>query len=252
MSEVIPFSFDGTQVRTVVLDGEPWFVGKDVAERLGYADPTTAIRSHCRGVQKLHPIPDSLGRAQNIRILSEPDVLRLIIGSTLPDAARFERWVFEEVLPAIRRDGGYMVAAPEETPEALALRALKVLYATVERQKVLLEVAQPKADALDRIADAEGSHCITDAAKLLQVRPKSLFAYLDQHGWTYRRVGSDHRCAYQERIVGGDLVHKVTTVLRPDGSEKTTEQVRVTPRGLTKLAKLLPPAVKLVATSVAA
>jgi anti-repressor protein len=87
----------------VTVDGASHFVGKDVADRLGYADPTTAIRSHCRGVQKLHPILDSLGRKQEVRVLAEPDVLRLIVGSRLPAAERFERWVFEEVLPAIRK-----------------------------------------------------------------------------------------------------------------------------------------------------
>lgn len=98
MSNVNKFSFQGADVRTIVLpNGEPGFVGKDVAERLGYEDPTTAIRSHCRGVQILHPIPDALGRMQQTRILAEPDVLRLIVSSTLPEAEAFERWVFEEV-----------------------------------------------------------------------------------------------------------------------------------------------------------
>lgn len=101
--EVLELSFDGMPVRTVKIDGEPFFVGKDVAERLGYADATTAIRSHCRGVQKLHPIVDALGRPQMVRVLAEPDVMRLIVGSKLRAAQRFEAWVFEEVLPAIRR-----------------------------------------------------------------------------------------------------------------------------------------------------
>lgn len=107
MSNITPFQFEGANVRTVAIGGEPWFVGKDVADTLGYVDPTTAIRSHCRGVQKLHPIPDTLGRLQETRILSEPDVLRLIVNSTLPAAERFERWVFEDVLPSIRKTGSY-------------------------------------------------------------------------------------------------------------------------------------------------
>lgn len=107
MSSLIPMQFEGAAIRVVEIDGEPWFVGKDVAEALGYADSTTAVRSHCRGVQKLHPIADALGRTQNARILNEPDVLRLIVNSTLPAAERFERWVFEEVLPTIRRTGSY-------------------------------------------------------------------------------------------------------------------------------------------------
>lgn len=96
----------------------------------------------------------------------------------------------------------------------------------------------PKAEALDRIAAADGSLCITDAAKTLQVAPKELFRYLRSHGWTYCRPGSPD-IGYQSHIVNGDLEHKVTTVLRADGSERAATQVRVTAQGLTKLAKLV-------------
>lgn len=237
---VLPFAFDGKPVRVVMIDGQPWFVGKDVAERLGYGDPTTAIKSHCRGVQKLHPIQDSLGRTQNVRVLTEPDVLRLVMGSTLPAAQRFERWVFEDVLPAVRRDGGYVLAGPEETPEELAARALTVLQATIERQKAQLAISEPKAAALDRIATvAEGSMCFIDTAKALQVKPKALFGYLQANRWIYRRAGSKGWVAYQDRIKSGLLECKVAEIIRSDGSEKIVEQVKVTAKGLTRLAELL-------------
>lgn len=101
--------------------------------------------------------------------------------------------------------------------------------------------------ALDRIAKADGSLNITESAKALQVRPKDLFSYLNAHGWIYRRAGAEHWLGYQNRVQSGDLEHKVTTVLRADGSEKVTEQVRVTPQGLAKLAKLFPPSMQAVA-----
>lgn len=97
------FNFDSHEVRIVMVKGEFLFVGKDVALALGYSDPTTAIHSHCRGVQKLHPILDALGLTQEVRVLTEPDVLRLVISSKLPEAQKFEAWVFEEVLPSIRK-----------------------------------------------------------------------------------------------------------------------------------------------------
>jgi prophage antirepressor-like protein len=90
-------SFDGAAVRVVMRDGEPWFVAKDAADLLGYADTTNAIKQHCRGVAIHHPIVDSIGRTQNARIIAESDLLRLIIGSRLPAAEKFERWVFEDV-----------------------------------------------------------------------------------------------------------------------------------------------------------
>jgi len=125
MSSIIPFSFAHNQVRVITDEtGEPLFVGKDVALVLGYADHTNAIKQHCRGVVKRHPIMDSLGRAQQVRVLTESDVLRLIISSKLPGAVAFERWVFEEVLPAIRKTGSYAMQTPS-VPGDLYARALK-------------------------------------------------------------------------------------------------------------------------------
>jgi prophage antirepressor-like protein len=123
MSAIIPFQFDDHAVRTVVADsGEVWFVGKDVAVVLGYADTVNALKQHCRGVVKRHPIVDSLGRQQETRIISEPDLFRLVVSSKLPTAERFERWVFEDVLPSIRKTGGYampntMAALPAPTQD---------------------------------------------------------------------------------------------------------------------------------------
>jgi anti-repressor protein len=213
-NDIVPFFFEGARVRTVIIDGELHFVGIDVCERLGYANPSKAMSDHCRGITRRYPIVDALGRVQKARVLSEPDVLRLIVKSHLPEADRFERWVFEEVLPAVRKTGGYMIAAPDETPEALALRALTVLQATVERQKAQLATALPKADALDRIATADGSLNITEAAKALQRQPKDLFADLATNGWTYIRAGSGTWLGYQARTNAGDLVHKVETILQ--------------------------------------
>jgi prophage antirepressor-like protein len=138
------YLWEGAPVRVVMIDGEPHAVGKDVCDRLGYADATNAMKQHCRGVAKHHPIPDALGRMQNTRVLSEPDLLRLIIGSKLPEAEKsalniadphgrqqqttiisesglygliltsrkrqakqFKKWVTGEVLPSIRKTGSY-------------------------------------------------------------------------------------------------------------------------------------------------
>jgi prophage antirepressor-like protein len=110
-NQMIPFSFENRQVRMTLIDGQEWWVGKDVAESLGYKDTANAIKQHCRGVAKHHPIVDSLGRTQEVRIISEGDVWRLITHSNLPEAQRFEKWLFEEVLPQIRKtgDGGNAV-----------------------------------------------------------------------------------------------------------------------------------------------
>ncbi len=105
-----------------------------------------------------------------------------------------------------------------------------------------VEEMHPQVQALERIAISDGSLCITDAAKTLQVQPKALFSYLREHHWIYTRQGDSSYIAYQAKLQTGLLEHKTTVVTRSDGSEKTTTQVRVTPKGLTALAKLFPPA----------
>ena len=124
MSNVTQYNFEGSHVRAIEVEGEPWFVGKDVADVLGYKDSINAIKQHCRGMAKHHPIHDALGRRQEMRLISEPDMLRMIVNSSLPSAERFERWVFEDVLPSIRKTGTYT-----------AKNALTPLKATAEAAK---------------------------------------------------------------------------------------------------------------------
>ncbi|EGP42431.1 BRO-N domain-containing protein [Achromobacter insuavis] len=111
MSKILPYQKDGFSIRAIEIGGEPWFVGKDVAAALGYADTVNAIKQHCKGVVKRHPLPTA-GGIQDVRIINEPDLFRLVVNSALPAAERFERWVFEEVLPSIRKTGGYRAASP--------------------------------------------------------------------------------------------------------------------------------------------
>ncbi|MCK8144549.1 phage antirepressor KilAC domain-containing protein [Citrobacter sedlakii] len=98
---------------------------------------------------------------------------------------------------------------------------------------------KPDVEALERIAKADGSMCITDSAKHLQVQPKSLFKLLSEWHWIYRRAGGKAWLGYQDKIQSGYLEHKVTTVNRSDGSEKIVEQVLITAKGITKISRLL-------------
>ena len=124
MSDLNVFAFDSQAVRVVMVDGEPWFVGKDVAEVLGYTNHNKALGDHCKGVTKRYPL-QTPGGLQEVRIISEPDMLRLIVGSKLPAAERFERWVFEEVLPSIRKTGAYVDPA---APGAMGAQAHPMPY----------------------------------------------------------------------------------------------------------------------------
>jgi phage antirepressor YoqD-like protein len=125
------------------------------------------------------------------------------------------------------------------TTLSAALRLAADQADQIERQQAQLAIAEPKAEALDRIANADGSMCITDAAKHLQVPPKHLFTWLSTNDWIYRRPGNAHWIAYQPRLKSLLLEHKVTTVDRGNGTEKVVEQVLVTAKGLAKLAQAL-------------
>lgn len=112
MNALTPFIFEGRDVRAVDVDGVPHLVGKDVAEALGYVNAADAITKHCKGVAKRYPL-STAGGVQLVRVLSEADVMRLVVSSSLPEAQRFERFLFEELLPEFRRTGGYRAAAAE-------------------------------------------------------------------------------------------------------------------------------------------
>lgn len=163
-------------LRTVDEDGMTLFCAKDVAKALGYTNHNKAIKDHCRsdGVTNRYPIVDQLGREQTAVFITEGDVYRLIAHSKLPNAERFERWVFDEVLPAIRRHGGYMVARQEETPEQLMARAIKVAEQTIARMEARNRALEPKAGAWDALMDGERWSSVTEAARLLHQYDKSM------------------------------------------------------------------------------
>lgn len=120
MNELQIFNFENNQVRTVLINDEPYFVGKDVASVLGYERATKAIQDHVDDEDKdVVPIQDSIGRMQNTPIINESGVYALVFGSKLPGAKKFKRWVTKEVLPTIRKTGGYKV--PDNPMDALKL-----------------------------------------------------------------------------------------------------------------------------------
>lgn len=125
------------------------------------------------------------------------------------------------------------------TTLSAALRLAADQADTIEAQQAKLAITTPKAEALDRITLSDGSMCLTNAAKVLGMPPKKFIDWMLQHEWIYRRAGSSKHIGYQSRVQAGYLDHKVTTVSRTDGTEKTVEQVLVTTKGLAKLAQVV-------------
>ena len=235
------FKYEEAQMRTIVKDGEPWFVAADVCVVLGVGNPTMAINRLDDDERTLITVEGASNGLQ-INAVNESGLYSLIMTSRKPEAKKFKKWVTAEVLPAIRKTGSY-VPAQLDTPEQRFAHAILDAQLIIEKKDNmiaqrdhLISLISPKATALDRISTAEGSMCITDAAKSLQIQPKKLFAYLQAEQWIFRRAGGSNWIAYQPRIQSGILEHKTTAVTRTDGTEKITEQVRITPKGLTKLA----------------
>lgn len=159
-NEIIPFNYAGQQVRTVEEDGKVLFCGKDVATALGYTNHNKALGDHCRGVTKRYPISDSLGRTQEARFITEGDLYRLITHSKLETAQQFETWVFDEVLPSIRKHGMYATPATIENmlsdPDSM-IKVLEALKAERERnQQLTAKVNADKPKVLFADATAEG------------------------------------------------------------------------------------------------
>jgi phage antirepressor YoqD-like protein len=183
---------------------------------------------------------DSMNREQTEFRLDRELTETLLLGYSAP--------LRRKVLIRLRELEGILAdpAAALNDPSTLRTILLQNVEKVIALEAEVSEL-RPAQEALSRISAADGSLCITEAAKALQMRPKDLFQWLRQNGWIYRRPGAGHDLGYQSKTTAGLLEHKVTTVLKTDGSEKVSEQVRVTPKGLTKLASLIKPAVRSVA-----
>lgn len=180
--------------------------------------------------------PAGGGRPTDVYDLTKRDTLVVVSGYNEELRARIiDRWMD---LEAKANDPARLLT----DPAALRTLLLENVEKRIELEAENAEL-RPAAAALERIAEADGSLCVTDAAKTLQIRPKDLFTFLRSNGWIYRRAGTDTDIAYQSKLITGLLEHKTETVHRHDGTEKVRTQVRVTPKGLTILGKLLPPAV---------
>lgn len=222
-------------VRTSEQDGEILFCAKDVAVALGYKNTKDAIAKHCRGVAKRYPIVDQLGRAQEARFIGEPDVFRLIVSSKLPSAQRFEAWLYEEVLPAIRRGGAYVASVPDETPEQLIARALAAAQEALARKSAQIDEMLPKALFADAVSASSTSILIGDLAKLLKQNgydtgQRRLFAQLREEGFLMKQ-GSSQNMPTQRAADMGLFEVKESTVQNPDGSVRVTKTTKVTGRG---------------------
>lgn len=238
MNEIQTFDFDGSGIRTLTIGDEPYFVGKDVAEVLGYERPTKAIQDHVDEEDKdAVPIQDSIGRMQRTPVINESGLYSLILGSKLPEAKRFKRWVTSEVLPSLRRNGMYAMDELLDNPD-LAINALQKLKEEREaRRQLELQNAEMKPKALfaEAVETSSTSILIGDMAKLLrqngvEVGQRRLFDWLRTNGWLMK-TGESRNMPTQKAMEKGYFEIRERTISNPDGSVRITKTTKVTGKG---------------------
>lgn len=235
MNEVKIFnSKEFGDVRTVTINGEPWFVGKDVAEALGYSNTRDALVTHVADEDKnTVVISDGKRGNPNQTVINESGLYALIFGSKLESAQRFKHWVTSEVLPAIRRTGGYQMPAPQGK-ELLALAVLEA-QKTIEAQSAEIERMRPKEIFADAVKASDSSILVGDLAKLLRQNgvdtgQKRLFEQLRNEGYLMK-TGSSRNMPKQRYVADGLFQIKETVVSNPDGSMRMTKTTKVTGKG---------------------
>lgn len=230
-------------VRTVDIDGEPWLVGKDVAEALGYTNPQKAIRDHVDEEDKTLNESFTVNGTQAV-LINESGLYALVVGSKLPSAKAFKRWITSEVLPSIRKTGGYIAGQESMSDSELMAKALLVAQKQIEeRQKRIdsltqkVELDAPKVLFADAVAASHTSILIGEFAKLLKqngvnIGRDRLFAWLRENGWLIKdKRRSEFNSPTQKGMNLGLFDVKEGTVINPDGSVRITRTTKVTGKG---------------------
>lgn len=250
-NEIRKFDFRGASLRTLTDGaGEPWFVLKDCMSILDLGNPTETVKMFDKDEFSTTEVIDSIGRRQQTYIISEPGLYRLVMRSRKPEAKEFQRWVTHEVLPQIRRTGGYIPTSDADDDMTILAKAVMIGQRTMEAQKQRIaaqqsriDELQPKASAWDNFVDIPDALSVRDSAKLLSnlgrpVGQTELFEWLDRHDWIFRE--NKHWSARQSRINAG---HLMMVPSKSHGTHKdgTTfafpPTVKVTRKGLALIAR---------------
>lgn len=246
------FTFENNPVRTTQdKHGNPLFCAKDIATILGYANPAKAVIDHCKGFPIWKPL-ESAGGIQQARFITEGDMYRLIASSKLPTAERFESWIYDEVLPSIRKTGGYIPTTEADSDEDILAKAVLIAQKTIDLKNRQLQAKdaqikelEPKAKALDDFTNVPDALLVRDAAKLLSnagtpIGEKKLREWLNRYGWTYLHAGT--WWAASDRVKAG---HLVMVESRSHGQHKDgsifafAPTVKITRKGLALIHKRL-------------
>lgn len=182
-------------VRVIMVEGKELFCGSDIATALGYKRPSEAISQHCKSTVK-HRIATNQGNSTEMNFIPEGDVYRLIVRSKLESAEKFEKWLFEEVLPSIRKNGGYIHTNEDDSDEDIMAKALLIAHKTIDKKnerikslELKVETDKPKVDFAERITSSESTFTTTQIAKELMMSAKQLNLILSNEGVQFKQNG---------------------------------------------------------------
>lgn len=222
------------QVRAALgKNGEPVFVAKDICAILDLGNPRSSIALLDDDEKGVHSV-DTPGGRQQMTTVTEPGFYKLVMRSRKPEAKAFQRWVTHEVLPALRRDGGYMVAR-DETPEQTMARAVLLAQATIDRQRDRIAELEPKALFADAVAASDGTCLVGELAKMMrqngvEIGQRRLFARLREDGYL-GKSGSSTNVPTQRAMEMGLFRIKETAVTHSDGHVTLSRTPKVTGKG---------------------
>lgn len=225
-------------VRTLVINSEPWFVGKDVAEALGYKNTKDALAKHVDSEDKeilksqnatLENIPN-----RGVTVVNESGLYCLVLSSKLPSAKKFKRWVTSEVLPALRKTGQYQVK--ELSGQELMAKALIEAQSVLAAKDKQIEEMKPKALFADAVATSHTSILVGELAKILKqngidMGQKRLFAWLREKGYLIKRQGTDYNMPTQKAMELGLFEIKEGSYVNGSGVNITTKTPKITGKG---------------------
>lgn len=242
-NEIQRFDFKGAALRTLTDGaGEPWFVLKDCMSILDLGNPTETVKMFDKDEFSTTEVIDSIGRRQQTYIISEPGLYRLVMRSRKPEAKEFQRWVTHEVLPQIRRTGGYIPTSESDSDEDIMAKAVLVAQKTIERKNQQLQakdaqirVLEPKARFADAVAASDGTCLVGELAKMLRqngmdIGQNRLFRLLQADGYL-GKSGSNRNVPTQRAMELGLFRIKETTVTHADGHTTVSRTPKVTGKG---------------------
>lgn len=242
-NEIQKFDFRGASLRTLTdKAGEPWFVLKDCMSILDLGNPTETVKMFDDDEFSTTEVIDSIGRRQQAYIISEPGLYRLVMRSRKPEAKEFQRWVTHEVLPQIRKTGGYIPTSESDSDEDIMARAVLVAQKTIDRKNQQLQakdaqikMLEPKARFADAVAASDGTCLVGELAKMLRqngmdIGQNRLFRLLQADGYL-GKSGSNRNVPTQRAMDLGLFRIKETTVTHADGHTTVSRTPKVTGKG---------------------